>query len=308
MTPRNPRIVTTLPAATEIVCALGLGDSLQAVSHECRYPAVASKLPRVTTTNYDFAGSSSRATDQHVRTTLHSGGSLYRLDDDLLVRIEPTHLIMQQLCEVCAITPDQVQKSIQRLQRPPQLLALNADSLKSIYDDIARVGAFLEAEAEARQLVSRLQAGLKRLRARTASLPIRRVFCVEWLDPLFAAGHWIPEMVALAGGRDVIARAGHRSATTTWAQVARQDPEILVIMPCGFPIEKTLSEIGSLTGLPEWRSLQAVTSRQVWLVSGPDAFSQSGPRLISHGVPLLAKLFHPQVFGRPTADEAVLLH
>jgi iron complex transport system substrate-binding protein len=293
------RVVSTLPAATEIICALGYGQALAGVSHECGYPAPAKHLPRVTSINFDYAAASSAAIDTHVKTNLHEHRSLYQLDGPLLQRLRPTHLITQQLCEVCAITPNDIQAVIHDLATPPALLSLNAHTLTDILGDIRRVGDFLGASRPAAGLIKALRQTMVKVATATAGLTPKTVFCVEWLTPLFATGHWVPEMVELAGGRDIIAAPGQTSAQVRWSDVAAGDPEVLILMPCGFPRAKTLAELKDLQRLPEWPHLRAVRTGQVWIVDGPAYFSQSGPRVISEGITLLAQILHPTLFGSP---------
>jgi len=301
------RIITTLPAATEIVYKLGLGKQVLAVSHECRYPLAVKRKPSVTVPNFAYDTASSLQIDQHVRTSLQQGRSLYHLDEQLLKQLSPTHLIMQKLCEVCAITPTEVQASIQHLAVKPQLLSLDASALSQIYTDIEQVGQFLDQTDRAKDLVTDLRRRLASLKRQTRSLRRKTVFCIEWLDPLFATGHWVPEMVEAAGGIEQIGQAGQASVQTTWAEIAKYDPEVLIIAPCSFPLAKTLREIALLKTNPEWLSLKAVRSGHVWVIEGPDYFSQSGPRVISQGIPLLARILHPGTFGYPRTKTAVRL-
>jgi iron complex transport system substrate-binding protein len=303
----NPalRLVSTLPTATEIVYELGLGQALLAVSHECNYPAAARLLPRVTSVNFDYAAAPSQAIDTHVKTALHQNRSLYRLNQTLLRRLKPTHLLTQELCDVCALTPTDVQKAIHDLPERPEVISLKASGLADICSDILRLADLLSQPTAGHGLATRLNQILRTYRAQASRLPRRTVFCLEWLEPLYTTGHWVPEMIELAGGHDVIARAHDRSHKLSWSDIAAADPEILILMPCGFPLPKTLAELPRLQSHPEWPKLRAVKTGQVWLVDAPAYFSQSGPRVITEGIPLLARILHPRVFGPPNPTTAI---
>lgn len=301
------RIVSTLPTATEIVYQLGLGRQLVGVSHECNYPREASKKARVSETDIDYGKATSREIDDHVSEKMHQHHSLYKLNESLVTSLKPTHLITQKLCDVCAITPSDVQAVFRKLPQKPDLITLNPTSLEDILQDIVKVGKSLDRKTEAESLVQKLRSKIKNIRLRSYNLDLKSVFCLEWIDPPFACGHWVPEMVGIAGGKEVLGKAGKPSRKINWEEVAVADPEIIVAMPCGFSFEKNLEEMKLLEGNSIWRNLRAVRNDQVYLVDGPSYFNQSGPRVIEKGLEILAKITHPQIFGLPNQKEALQL-
>lgn len=302
------RIVSTLPTATEIVFELGLGEQLVAISHECNYPTAALTKPRVTSTNFNYSDNSSPNIDVHVKTSLHNHRSLYQLDQALLETLRPTHLITQQLCDVCAITPSDIQAVIRDLSEPPILISLNPHSLADICRDVELLGAGLGHAQAAATLAGSLRQNLTTFKQQSTHLAPKSVVCIEWLDPLFTAGHWVPEMITAAGGTESLAAPGQISHQASWDDIVRADPDIIILMPCGFPIAKTISELPLLQVLPEWPRLRAVQTGQVWITDSASYFSQSGPRVIRDGIPLLQQIIHPAIFGMPDPGKAVLLH
>ncbi|HJU04567.1 MAG TPA: cobalamin-binding protein [Nitrospiraceae bacterium] len=291
------KICSLLPGATEVVAALGLTNDLFGISHECDYPPDVRHKPVMVRATIDFESTASREIDQQVRTAAHQGRSLYALDEALFRRVQPDLVIAQDLCHVCAVTPDQLQQALRALPSPSETLALNPTRLDHVLVDIARIGAATGKESEAQALIASLRRRLGLIRehvARAARRP--RVACLEWLDPLFAAGHWVPDMVAWAGGHDVLGAEGAPSERITWERLVSADPEIIVLMPCGFSIARTLHELSSLVSHSEWGRLPAVRNQRVFAVEAGAFFSRPGPRLID-GVALLAALCHPLVFG-----------
>jgi len=290
------RICSLLPGATEIVAALGLADDLVAISHECDYPPEIRPKPVLIKSTVDPQRTSSPAIDRQVREAVRNGDGLYRIDDVLLNRVQPDLLITQDLCDVCAITPTEVQRAIAGLPRKPRILSLAPTDLDSLFDDIQAIGSATGRDEQARRLVRGLQDRIARVQALVQSEPPRRAACIEWLDPLYSAGHWVPEMVRLAGGNELLAAAGAPSARIAWAQVVEAQPDALVLMPCGFGIDRTRSELDLLSSRPGWRDLPAVRNNAVYAVDGAAYFNRPGPRLVD-GIELLAALFHPHLFG-----------
>ncbi len=299
------RIVSTLPTATEIVYQLGLGKQLVGVSHECNYPSQASKKPRISETDIDYGKATSIEIDNHVTAKMHEHHSLYNLKEDLLMHLAPTYLITQKLCDVCAVTPNDLQRVIRTLSKKPELITLNPTSLKEILQDILRVGKVLKVEDRAQRLVGKLRRKIQEIREKTNGLLQPKILCLEWLDPPFASGHWVPEMVEIAGGVEVLGLKNKPSRKISWEDVKRMDPEIIVMMPCGFSIDKTLGELKGLARNPLWQSLKAVKEGEVYVVDGPSYFNQSGPRVIEVGIEILAKIIHPEIFGNPSKKEAL---
>lgn len=286
------RIVSLVPSATEILFALGRGPDVVGVSHECVYPPPAQQLPRVLRTRLEDPAASSAAIDAAVREAVTTRTSLYVLDEALLHALRPDVIVMQSLCDVCAIGPAQLTPLLPRLSPRPAVVALHPHVLPDVFEDIRRLGAALGAQAEAVALCAGLQQRLQRVQQAVAPCARPRVVCLEWLDPLMAAGHWVPEQITLAGGQDMLAQAGAPSRRITWAQVQAAAPEWLLVAPCGFAPERTRQELGLLTAQPGWAELPAVQHDQVSILDGPSCFQAAGPRLMD-AVEQLASLFHP---------------
>lgn len=290
------RICSLLPGATEVVAALGLADDLVAISHECDYPFEIRSKPVVTRCAIDSDRTSSPDIDQQVRETLKTGAGLYRIDEALLRQIAPDLIITQDLCEVCAVTPRDIQRAIGGMERPPHVLSLNPTHLEDVFRDVLAIGTATGREPQALDWVAHMRDRVDAIRNALDNAAPRNVACLEWLDPLYSAGHWVPELVSLAGGRDPLAPVGSKSAVVSWDTVTRNAPAVLVLMPCGFSIARTLSEAHRLTSRPGWSELPAVRTGEVFAVDGPAYFNRLGPRLVD-GLELLAALFHPDRFG-----------
>jgi len=291
------RICSLLPSATEILYALGLGEAIVGVSHECDYPAQARSKPCLVRTAIDQDRMSSGDIDRAVRAALTAHRSLYEVDIEALRRARPDLVITQSLCDVCALDASAALSALRALNPPPRVVTVHPHSLEGLFQDIRTIGHATNRNAEAGGLVRGLLERMERVRARIpADAPSPAVFCLEWLDPPMASGHWVPEQVARAGGRDVLGRAGAPSRYVTWEEVVAAAPQILVLMPCGFPIERTRRELSILTSQSWWQALPAVRDGRVYLVDGPSYFNRSGPRLID-GIELLAGLFHPEQCG-----------
>ena len=269
------RVVTLLPAATEIVAALGAAGRLVGISHECDYPASVQSLPRVTTTSVDV-GVPGTEIDAEVRRLREAGQPVIGVDVEQLRRLAPDLIITQGLCEVCAVNGGQVRRLSRVLHPAPLVLSLEARSLEGIWSDIRRVGHALGLEDEAEELVLGLQSRLRRIRA--ARLPFgARVVSVEWLDPLYLAGHWVPELVEAAGGEDVGARPGSHSSRREWNQLSGLRPDHVVVMLCGFGIERARAELQSLE-IPD--ALDLLRRVPVWIIDGNAYTSRPGPRVV----------------------------
>jgi len=294
------RIVSLLPSATEIVFSLGLGDELVGRTHECDHPQEALAVPVMTA---DVGGSpqdTSRETHDRVGRSIHRGRSLYRLDTDALAEAHPDLIITQELCEVCAVSYREVTEAVRAIDGDITVVSLEPTSIEGILNTISTVGAMAEAEDEAVGLVELLRERLgaienRVLERRLAGVRPRRVVCLEWLDPPFAAGHWVPEQVRRAGGWELLGNEGAKSVPTTWEQVRDVDPEQLMLMPCGFDARRTADEFDAMDR-PEWfDDLRAVSRGEVFALDGSGYFSRPGPRVID-GIALLAELFDPEGF------------
>jgi iron complex transport system substrate-binding protein len=302
------RICSLLPSATDIVLALGLGDQLVAVTHECELPPGAPGVPVITRSRVDHERASSREIHNHVTAAAHSGSSIYELDQELLERLDPDIILTQELCDVCAVSYDQVAEAVHRLDvtlpGPRTVLSLEPKGLAGILDVIQQVGDVTGVPQRAAALARDLQVHIDRVAAIAARATTRpRVFAMEWLDPPYTAGHWVPEMIRLAGGHDELSREGAQSAEVSWAQIADYAPDIVVLMPCSFSLERTLEEFGRLARPDAWSRLGAVASGQVYAVESATYFSRSGPRTIE-GLEILAEIIHPELFARTSSPDA----
>ncbi len=293
------RIVSLVPAATEICFALGLGGDVTGVSPECDYPPAAAEIPKVSRALLAYEGKSSAETSQMVGKRLASGGALYRVDEKALQDAAPDVILTQGLCEVCAPTTDDVRGVAAKLAKRPQIIPLDPHSLRDVLQDIGRVGAACGAAGTASGIVDDLRERIERVAFLTTRVPERpRTACLEWLNPLFIAGHWVPEMVDLAGGEALLAKPGEKSPRVEAAQVALAAPEAAVLMPCGFPLERALQEAPAVTKQAWWQDLPAARRGRVWVTDGSSYFNRPGPRLIT-GLEILAHILHPETFSHP---------
>jgi len=292
------RVCTLFPAATEIVFALGFGDSLVGASHECNYPAAASKLPSVTSSKVP-AGLSSAEIDRVVTAILQDGGSLYGLDTALLDRLAPDLIITQALCEVCALSSDEVRHAFSALACKPQLLSLQANSLASILDDIRTVAVALGRGDRGERLVGSLQARIEAIARITQGVTYRpRVFCMEWVDPPYCGGHWMKELVEIAGGDDALAVRHRPSSRVAWQDVLDFAPEIIVLTCCGFDVERASRESWILAGFPGAHGLPAIRNNQVFATDSAAYFARPGPRIVD-SLEILAHIIHPEMISAP---------
>ncbi len=290
------RICSLLPSATEIVSALGLTDRLVAVTHECDFPPEVADLPRITSSALDHTGSHSHQIHNHISRAVHEGSSIYLLDQHLLERLAPDLILTQELCDVCAVSYRTVSGAVRTLDGPCRVLSLEPTSVAEIIDTIEEVGGATGRGQQAAALRHQLEARVEVVGRRCRELERRpRVLALEWLDPPFVGGHWVPEMLALAGAEDVMGRPGRPSRQVSWQEIEKSQPEVVVLMPCGFDLQRTLDELAR-TPLPDaWRQLQAVREGRVFAVDGASYFNRPGPRIVD-GLELLAELLHPALF------------
>jgi iron complex transport system substrate-binding protein len=303
------RVVSLVPSATEIVHFVGAGGSLVGVTHECDYPKGVESLPKLTTTPIDHHALTSAEIDAAIGRHLTDTDSIYSLDAGLLEELEPELVLTQGLCDVCAVSSNVVGQAVARLPRKPRVLSMNPTSLDEVLEVIVEVGEAVGHGEEARERVAALRKRIARIEEAVAGLSERPgVGCVEWLDPPFSAGHWVPEMVRLAGGEELFAEAGEPSARLSWEEIVEAAPEVMVLMPCGFDATRTLQEANLLLPeLPGWSELPAVKSGRVWAVDANSYFSRPAPRLME-GVEILARILHPRVFpDMPEFEEGARL-
>lgn len=293
----KPRIVSFLPAATEMVYALGLGDQLVGVSHECDFPLEAKSKPVVVRPALALETMSLREIDVAVAEHIRSGGSLYQVDEDILCDLKPDLILTQNLCQVCAPSGNDLASALKLLDPMPEIVWMSPHSLAEIFENIRELGRATDRSSAAEICVQGRHARLQALAARTRNILRRpRVFCMEWPDPVYCAGHWVPEMVELAGGTDELARKETDSVRIPWADVLKWAPEIIIFSPCGFNLEKAVEQVFHLESQPGWADLPAVRNQQVYAVDANSYFARPGPRVVE-GAELLAHLIHPELFG-----------
>lgn len=290
------RIVSLIPSATEIVCALGFEEQLVGRSHECDYPRGILDLPACSSARIDVRGSS-RQIDDRVKSMLQEAASIYAVDAELLDRLEPTLIVTQTQCEVCAVSLKDVEAAVCELVRSqPKIVSLEPNSLHDVWNDIRRVAAALDVPERGEALIDELNARLVEVARRTMGQTSRRptIACIEWIDPLMAAGNWVPELVELAGGKNLFGEAGKHSPWMTWDELVAADPDLIAVMPCGFDIPRTESEMAPLTDRPEWKRLKAVRENRVYLTDGNQYFNRPGPRL-AESAEILAEILHSEL-------------
>jgi iron complex transport system substrate-binding protein len=290
------RIVSLLPAATEIAAALGLTDQVVGVSHECDFPEQASQRPRVTQCPVHHAGLTSGEVDERVRQALRKNGTIYTIDEPLLRKLQPDVILTQKLCDVCAVGYGTVARLAQTLPGPPQVVNLEPTSLADIFDDIRRVADACNVQERAENLIVNLSARVENVRERAAMISDRpRCFLMEWVDPPFCSGHWGPELVEIAGGQDSLGRKHQPSAQIEWQQVLDACPDVIVLVLCGYDIDRARHDYELLRRFPGFGSIPAADSGQVYVVNASAYFARPGPRIVD-SLEILAGILHPTEF------------
>jgi iron complex transport system substrate-binding protein len=290
------RICSLLPSATEILYALGIGGSVGGVTHECDFPPEAAKKPALIRPRVDPKALPADL-DRQVSDLVARGESLYAVDAELLASLSPDLIITQDLCHVCAASPDDLGAALTRLAKQPRVLSLTPHSLKDVWDDIRRVGEATGRSLEAERLAAALEERIVEIAAKAERASSRpRVLCLEWLDPFYVGGHWIPEMVANAGGEDVFGRPEEPSFRVTREKIAELRPDTIVVMPCGYNLARTVAEFGAAQLGNAWKDLPGANERRLFAVDANSYFSRPAPRL-ADGVALLAHILHPDLFS-----------
>jgi len=323
------RIVSLLPSATEILYALGVGDQVVGITHECDFPPEAAGKPALIKPRVDPTAAPAEI-DRQVSELMARGESIYAVDADLLASLAPDLIVTQDLCHVCAASPDDLATALSRFSRPPRMLTLTPHSLDDVWQDIIRAGDVTNTCPRAESLAAELKARVQAIASITASTNVRassaaqaaasaapqtvaqaaarsairpRVACLEWLDPLYVGGHWVPEMVAIAGGEDVLGRAGHPSFKVSADDVAQSNADVIVVMLCGYDAKRNAKEFQATKIPSNWENLPAIRNRRVFAADANSYFSRPGPRL-ADGLQLLAHLFHPRQFQSPLPADA----
>ena len=304
MTPSPPltRVVSLLPSCTEIVCGLGMQALLVGRSHECNHPAEITGLP-VCTRSRIHADAPSAAIDREVKQRLKDALSLYEIDVPMLRRLRPDVVLTQAQCEVCAVSLPGVEAALAaEIGFQPRIISLSPKRFTDLWIDLRQVAEAVGVADSGREYLQSLKTRVADVIVRVFQLAKRPgVVCLEWLDPLMAAGNWIPDIVELAGGTNLLSAGGAHSPWVDWAAVSKADPDVIVVMPCGFDIARTRRELATLTGLPGWGQLRAMQDKRVFLVDGDAFFNRPGPRLVD-SVEMLAEVFHPVLFPKPAYE------
>jgi iron complex transport system substrate-binding protein len=299
------RIVSLLPAATEIAAALGLMDQVVGVSHECDFPEQASQRPHITQCPVHHAGLTSSEVDEWVRRELRENGTIYSIDEPLLRKLQPDVILTQRLCDVCAVGYGTVAKLAQTLSGPPRVVNLEPTSLVDIFGDIRRVADACDVRKRAEKLIANLSGRIENVRERAATIRDRpRCFLMEWVDPPFCSGHWGPELVEIAGGYDPLGRKHQPSMQIKWQEVLDARPEIIVLALCGYDIDRARRDYEILRGFSDFDSLPAARRGEIHLVDASAYFARPGPRVVD-SLEILAGILHPQEFPEfaPRAPE-----
>ncbi|NIP29680.1 MAG: ABC transporter substrate-binding protein [Candidatus Dadabacteria bacterium] len=300
------RICSLLPSTTEIICSLGLGDKLVGVTHECDYPPEVSEKKRVVISNISTQTNNSKEIDDFVKKNFSEGKSTYLIETDKLKEARPTLILTQGLCEVCAVSKNNVLDAVEVLDYQPQVLSLEPNNIKEIMESIIQISEVTKTQDRAKELVDEMKLKIEQIKKKVSHESDRpRVFCLEWLDPPFVAGHWVPEMVEIAGGNHSLNKVGEYSREVTWEEILDFAPNYMLVMPCGFDNERTLNEIDLVTNLSQWQQIPAVKKGQAYIVNANSYFSRPSPR-ITQGIEILAGIIHPEIFKKEFPGDSVI--
>jgi len=297
------RIASLLASGTEIVCALGLDDALVAISHECDYPPRVLDRPRLSRPRFDPAGKDSGAIDRAVREAMAEHGSVYEIDAAALAGLAPTVILTQAVCEVCAVPTPGVETVVRERGVAAEVVSLDAHTLDDIFRTVLQVGVACHAREEANALVAGLESRIERVVRAVRDRPRPRVLALEWLDPPFVPGHWVPEMIERAGGVCAAGRAGERSVEVGWDRIERLDPDVLIVMPCGYGLPASLRDADRFQVELERAAPRAIAAGRAFAVDGSACFNRSGPR-VADGIEILGALLHPEAWPAPSPESA----
>lgn len=291
------RIISLLPAATEIICALGLEENLVGRSHECDFPASIQYLPICSDAKFTSTGSS-KEIDQQVKEILSDSLSIYKIDKALIQELKPDIIITQAQCDVCAVSLKDVEEALADfIGHQTQIISLEPKVLNDVFDDIRKIAAATDTMAVAETLIEDLEERKDIIKHKLKFFNDKpKVACIEWLEPVMVSGNWIPELVEIAGGKSLLAQNGQHSPFVSWEEIAEANPDIIIIMPCGFSISRTMQEINVLLSQPQWSNLQAVKNNKIYVADGNHYFNRSGPRLVD-SIEILAEIITPKYFN-----------
>ena len=285
------RVLSLIASSTEIIYSLGCGDKLIGRSHECDYPPSVVDLPYCTEPRFNVAGSSVEI-DNRVKSILQEALSVYRIDEQKLIELSPDLIVTQSQCDVCAVSLSDVENAVSKmLDKNPQIVSLEPNQLSDIWDDIQKVASALNVKEKGDSLVSAMRERINTLSRMVGNLKRRTVACIEWVEPLMAAGNWVPELVEIAGGINLFGLKGKHSPWMEFEDLINKDPDIIIIMPCGYDINKSREEMETLKNFPEWINLKAVQNREVYLTDGNQYFNRPGPRLVD-SLEILIEIIH----------------
>ena len=298
------RICSFLPSATEILYELGLGDSVVGVTHECDFPSDASKKTIVVRSAFDASRLTSEEIDSMIVQLVREGKDIYVIDDDALRKANPDLIVAQGLCEVCSPYLKELDRAMKILDNKPKVIVLDPHDLDEILVNIEQVAKNVEKEKKGEEVVKALRSRIDNVRSVTKSIMhIPRVLCIEWLDPIFTAGHWVPQLVELAGAINGVSKRGEPSRRMKWEEVLEFDPDIIVLMPCGFDVERMMNELWRIEKQEEWKNIDAVKNKMVYATDASSYFSRPGPRTVT-GLEILAKIIHPDMFSNLNVPES----
>jgi iron complex transport system substrate-binding protein len=299
------KIASLLPSATEIVCSLGLQENLVGVTHECDFPIGIDTKPHLTASRISHETMTSSEIDHAVRSQLDGHGSIYDLDTGLLEQLQPDLLITQELCDVCSVSYEIVSKAAKVYTADATVVSLEPTTIEEIFANIITISELVNAREKANDVIAGLRKRLDAVREKTHALTSRpRAFMLEWLEPVFAPGHWVPEQVEIAGGECLLGKPGEPSVTTTYDAIFESKPDIMVLIPCGYYTHDILRQLQFTRFPANWREMPAIENGEVWALDATSYFSRPGPRVVD-GAEILAKIFHPDLFGQPNEAEAV---
>lgn len=297
------RIISLLPSTTEIVYALGLGDSLVGRSHECDFPEEVNKLP-VLTSSKVMVELQSLKIERQVKLLLENALSIYKLNTDLLKELRPDIILTQDQCKVCAVSFDDVKQEVKNhLDFDPKIISVSPNNIDDVYNDILSIAEALDVQKKGSILVDGMKERMNKIADKTIAMPHPRVASIEWLDPIMAGGNWMPTLIEMAGGNNLFGEAGKHSPWMEWDALVEADPDMLLILPCGFGIERTKSEMNTLIEKPDWAKLMAVRKGRVYILDGNQYFNRPGPRL-EDSLRILAEIIHPEAFASSFEDSA----